>query len=373
MKIPPLPQVECAILHEGFVPIDAHTLLGAIEAAARQHGLGETCQPMITSTEKDVHVLVGEHRVLVSQNAEPLVPDGFRTALTTPFTSMIFPNAREAVEGHRANTFVTVGKGPVSMPEEVYRSEIGEMVAAMSAYTTSEEALRSIAVCQQITQFVTRLHPASALHWCVSDNLMPQAFFDAAAASSDPTRLNIRPYLTSSAGRMGEGLPIGVTANGSQWLLGKMVAMDEAPVPLEWLLTTTYSFVSFCLMRGSLLPHMHTFSVEGEDWQVGVFHEKIDGFDGWEMVRLKVLHHPKYGIHGKAAAKRTFEYKSVEDVKRHAAEERTGSTARPQSVADLRALAQAGAASRQGPASAPVAVPGGFAGRVRSLLKGKLN
>lgn len=372
MKIPPLPQVECAILHEDFAPLSGPALFAAIEAAARQHGLGETCQPMISSTEKDVHVLVGQHRVLVSQNAEPLGPDGFRTALTTPFTSMIFPNARQAVEGHRANTFVTVGKGPVSMPEEVYRSEIGEMVAAMSAYTTTEEALRAVAVCQQITHYVTRLHPASAIHWCMSDNLMPQAFFDAAAASSDPTRLNIRPYLTSTAGRMGEGLPIGVTANGSQWLLGKMVAIEEAPVSLEWLLQTLYGFISMCLMRGALIPHMDTFSVEGEDWQVGVFHEKIDGFDGWELVRLKVLHHPKFGIRGKVETKRTFEYKSVADVKRRAAEEQAGAPARPQSVAELRALARSGAAASPSLARA-TPTSGGFAGRVRSLFKGKLN
>ena len=388
MKIPALPAVECAILHEAFKPMNGGALFSAIEALAAKYGFSQSCQLMVTSTEKDVHVLAGNYRILVSQNSEPLGPEGFRTALTTPFTGMIFPDAREAVERHRANSFITVGKGPVSLPEEMFRSDLGSALADLSAFTTSEDAARAMKLCQELAQMLIGGNPASAIHWCVSDNLVPQAFFDRAIAANDPTLLNIRPFLTSSAGRMGEGLPIGITANGSQWLLGKMVAFDEAKVPLPWMLETLYGFVNLCLVRGSLIPHMDTFSVEGEDWQVGVFHEKIDGFDGWELVRLKLLHHPKFGIHGQAKTKRQFEYKSVEDVRRRAEEEKrevkaandlpegragfadAGGVNRAGEMARLRNLAISSAANQQ---KTVTRAEGGLLNKFRSLLPGKAN
>jgi hypothetical protein len=370
MKIPALPAVECAILHERFAPMDGGRLLSAIEAVTQQNGLGAPCRPMISSTEKDVHVLVGPYRVLVSQNTAPLGPEGFRNALTTPFTGMVFPNARQAVESHRANTFVTVGKGPVPMPEEFFKTGLGDAVAQMAAFVTSEEALKAIRVCQSLARFMMDHNPASAVHWCASDNLVPQKFFEHAAKSNDPTLLNIRPYITSSAGRLGEGHPVGMTANGSQWLLGKIVAIDEAPVPLPWLMETLFGFVSFCLQRGSLIPHMDTFSVEGQDWQIGVFHEKIEGFDKWEMVRLKILHHPKYGIHGKVTTKRTIEYKDVDDLKkRPAAVENAAAPLKSGNMAELRELARASAAARKPTVQAPT----GLTGRVRSFFGGKPN
>lgn len=387
MKIPPLPAVESAILHDRFQPIDGQRLLQAITALAAKYGLGAQCSLMVTSTEKDIHVLVGAYRILVSQNAEPLGPEGFRTALTTPFTGMIFPGAQEAVARHQANTFVTVGKGPMTLPDDLLYSSIGDAVAEMSAFTTSEEAAAAMALCQELTNVVIKEHPARAIHWCVSDNLVPQDYFERAVATSGVTLLAVRPYLSSSTGRLGDGLPVGVTANGSQWLLGKMVMIEEAPVPLSWLLPTLYGFIDLCLMRGSLIQHMETFSVEGQDWQIGVFHEKIEGFDRWEMVRLKVLHCPEYGIHGRVKTKRTFEYKSVEDVRRRAAEEQhevraandvpetkpnfadASGSSRVSDVARLRSLALASAANQQKSGKA-AEVKGGMMQRLLSLVSG---
>jgi hypothetical protein len=364
MKIPPLPAVDCAILHERHQPMDGRRLFDAISVLAAKYGLGARCNLTVTSTEKDIHVLVGDHRILVSQNAKPLGPDGFRMALTSPFTGMIFPGAREAVARHQANTFVTVGKGPIGVPEDVLYSTLGKVMAEEWAFTTSEEASAAMALCRDLTDVVIKGNPASAIHWCVSDNLVPQAYFERAVAASDLTLLAIRPYLTSSAGRLGEGLPVGVTANGSQWLLGKMVAIDEAPVPVPWLLSTLNGFINLCLIRSSLIADKDTFSVEEQDWQIGVFHEKIDGFDRWEVVRLKILHCPKYGIHGRVATMRTFEYKSVEDVRQRANEEKheiraandlpettpnfvnTAGVHRVGDVARLRSLALSSAANR---------------------------
>jgi hypothetical protein len=370
VNIPPLPHVECALLHDSFAPIDGQELFNLVQALAAKFGYGAQCQLIVSSTHKDIHVFVGDHRILISQNERPLAPDGFQTALSTPFTSMVFPNARDVVMRHAANTFITVGKGPAPIPDDLMRADATGTIAKISAFTTSQEALRAINLCQSLTAYVAGRHAASAVHWCVSDNLVPPAFFEKAVQSGDVTLLNIRPFLTSSSGRLGPGLPIGVTANGSQWLLGKVVMVEEATVPLEWVLTMLYGFVHVCLQRGALLEHNHSFSVEGQDWQVGVFHEKIEDFDGWEMLRLKIMHLPEYGIHGKVPAKRTISYKSVEDLKHQAAVERAASPANATSVAQLRAMARSSAANTSGSASQS-GRQHGLGGRLRSLFGAK--
>ncbi len=387
MKIPALPSVDCALLHEQFKPMDSRRLFEAVESLAARFGYARACQLIVTSTDKDVHVFAGDHRILISQNPQPLEPDGFRTALTTPFTGMIFPGARDAVDRHRANTFLSIGKGVTSLPPEMLQSEFGQMLADRTAFTTSEEAQRAFGLCEDLTKLMSGHNPASAIHWCASDNLIPQAFFDQATAGGDATLLHIRPYITSSAGRMGDGLPIGVTANGSQWLLGKMVTFEEARVPISWMIEATYGFIRMCLVRGSLIPHMDTFSVEGQDWQVGVFHEKIEGFDSWEKVRLVVLNHPKYGIRSHAPVKRSFVYKDVEDMKQRAVAERqevhaandvphtaagyanTSGARKSADIAGLRSLAITSAANTQRVARS-TSLDGGLINRFRSLITG---
>lgn len=354
--------------------MDGKRLFDAVCRLAAQHGFANACHPMITSTDKDIHVMAGDYRILVSQNPQPLGLEGFRQALGMPFTGMIFPNARAAVEGHRANTFITIGKGPIGISADMLRSRFGDVLAETSAFTTSEDAARALQLCRDLTSLLIGGNPASAIHWCVGDNLVPQAFFDAAVEAGSLTPLNVRPFLASSAGRLGPGLPIGVTGNGSQWLVGKIVSIEEAPVPLEWLLTTLYSFVDFCVQRGSLIPHQDTFSFEGQEWVMGVFHQKIEGFNGWEMARLKVLHYPKYGIYGKVPPKRPFDYKPVADVRSNR-EQLSGrdnkvqeASASPSGeMARLRNLARESAAKQAEAAKQP----SGFASRLRSLLPGK--
>ncbi len=108
--------------------------------------------------------------------------------------------------------------------------------------------------------------------------------------------LGVRPYLYSSAGRLDQGSPVGMVANGTQWLIGKVVAVDEAVVPIDWMHDKVVEFVKVSKIRGSVTPHKETFSVEGENWAMSVIHDGfVDGYE-CEQIRLKVLHAPEFGI-----------------------------------------------------------------------------
>ncbi|WP_420335975.1 hypothetical protein [Roseibium sp.] len=324
MEIPALESVECAILHEQFKPLDGNVLLRSIQELARQLDFAPQIQLIPSSTQKDIHVFANGHRILVSQNPQPLEPEGFRTALTTPYTGFVLPNAHDVVMRHKANTFITIGKGFLDsrhIREHGGSPLLLEAVNAVSSFTTLAEADRARAFCYALTKLIIGHNPASAIHWCVSDNLVSQAIFESAAKDGDITLLNIRPYLSSSAGRLGEGLPLKMIVHGSQWIIGKMIEFEEAPVPFPWMMEVVYGFIRVCQIRGSILPHNNTFGDEDNNWSVAVYHEKIEGDSAWDKVRLVVVNAPQFGIHGDTTAKRYHKYENEEDIRKRAEEE----------------------------------------------------
>lgn len=324
MEIPALESVECAILHEQFKPLDGNVLLHSIQELARQLNFAPQVQLIPSSTQKDIHVFANGHRILVSQNPEPLAPEGFRSALTTPYTGFVLPNAHDVVMRHKANTFITIGKGFLDsrhLREHLNSPVFMEAVDAVSSFTTLAEADRARAFCYALTKLIIGHNPAQAIHWCVSDNLVSQAIFENSARDNDITLLNIRPHLSSSAGRLGEGLPLKMIVHGSQWIIGRMIEFEEAPVPFPWMMEVVYGFIRVCQIRGSILPHNNTFGDEDNNWSVAVYHEEIEGHTAWDKVRLVVVNAPQFGIHGDATAKRYHKYENEEDIRKRAEEE----------------------------------------------------
>lgn len=354
MQVPALPSVDCAILHDEFKPVGGDEIFEAIKQLSRVLKFAPEVQLMASSSRKDIHVHAGGNRILVSQNEQPLEMDGFRSALSTPYTGILLPDAHDIVSRHRANTFVTIGKGMLGNLPDTYYETLGMQP---EGFKSPDEIQRATEFCRALTELIIKQHPATALHWGMSDNLVPQSFFENACAGNDLTLLNVRPFITSSSGRLGEGLPIGMYVNGSQWLIGKMIEVEEAPVPLSWMMEMVLAFIRFCQLRGAIIQHNQSFSVEGQDWTVGVYHEKIEGHVAWEKVRLVIVDAPEFGIHGDTSAKRYTTYENEVEVRARAEEEKAELNAsndpqpaarRPErsyNVSDLREFAKRSAAS----------------------------
>jgi len=323
MQIPALPSVECAILHDQFNPLDGKLVFHAIQTIAKEINFildPMDVQLMPGSDQYNVYVFAGGHRILVSQSQEPLGAAGFRNALTTPYTGMILPDAHDIVQRHTSNTFVTISKGVFDTPADL-KAKLGGELAQLDSFLALEDADKARDFCRLLVNALIRNNPATAIHWCVSDNLVSQEFYEQ-ANKSDMNLLNLRPFLSSSAGRMGDGLPLGMVLNGSQWVVGKMVSFEEAPVPFSWMMEVALGFIKMCQLRGSIIPHNESFGVEEENWTVGVVHEPAREGAEWEHVKLVVVDAPEFGIHGDASAKRTFKYESSEDIRKRAEEER---------------------------------------------------
>ena len=166
MEIAALDAVECALLHENFAPLSGEIIFDRIEEIARGMGFEGNLQPLPSSTEKDVHVMAGEYRIMVSQNEQALAPEGFAQALKQPFVQSVFPEAQSIVESHTANSFVTIAKG---QPGEEPRPE--------TMITQWEEAQGMMEFAVKLASLINSHHPASLVHWCPSDFVVSPAYF----------------------------------------------------------------------------------------------------------------------------------------------------------------------------------------------------
>ncbi len=263
MKITPMPGVECAILHAEFDPIPSRSIFQEAQRIARDLGIVDEMQPMVTSSEKDAHMFFGNLRVMVSQNPQPLGPAGFEGALAMSSTQLRFPDARAVVAAHRANSFVTIGKGPID-PNQIGREQAEFLLKTLpdaSFLTTSREVELGMRFCGELSAFIHAQHAATAMHWCMNDYLLRPD--DLLRLTSGPPELAaVNPVLTSSAGRLGEDAPVGIVGRGSQYLIGQMVFIEEERVPPKYMIERLMQFVAMCQMRGSIIPDGDTFGID---------------------------------------------------------------------------------------------------------------
>ncbi len=251
MKIAPLKTVECALLHDQYSPIDGADLFDIVNKAVQKSGIAPLVSRIPTSGEH-VHVIAGNYHVLVSQNRTALSKEGFAGCLPLPITNMMMPDAAARVSRHRANTFVTVGKG--SLPGAQSNAFLNQVMGDQFSFTEWSDAERAMRLCHAISRAVMKAGKVSCVHWCPSDHLVSPEFFAEVERGPSMTPLYVRPYLFSSVGHLRSGVPIGMVGNGAQYLIGRPVIFNQAPVDLDWMILRVSNFVDMCHLRGSVIP-----------------------------------------------------------------------------------------------------------------------
>jgi hypothetical protein len=297
MRITPMPQIECALLYDRFDPADGGELFDVVETAILRAGLAKSCN-RIPTEDKDVHVMAGDYVVMISQNPGPLGPDGFANCLNQPFTRLVLPDAAERVSRHRANTFVTITKGlPLTGNDQSFLNEVG---GDKYSFTDWSEAKVAMELCYYFARHFCSKRAPSAVHWCPADHLVDHEFFLGAGQGPTLTPLFIRPNLYSSSGRMGNGAPIGMIANGSEYLLGRNVSFREAPVDFRWMIERVCNFIDMCHARGDIIPHGESFGASGSE-VISVAHIAPSGNNPRASIELTAVNVPAFGIYGRSS------------------------------------------------------------------------
>ncbi len=297
MKIASLRSVECALLHDQFSPMDGGDLLDIVNRAVQKSGLAPQVSRIPTSSEH-VHVIAGNYHVLVSQNRNPLGQEGFAGCLPLPITNMMMPDAAARVSRHRANTFVTVGKG--ALPGAQSSAFFNEVMGDAYSFTDWRDAERAMKLCYAIARSIMKNGKVSCVHWCPSDHLVSPEFFAEVESGPSMTPLYVRPYLYSSVGHLRSGEPIGMVGNGAQYLIGRPVVFNQAKVDLDWMLTRVSNFVDMCHLRGSVIPDGDSLGSDADEMIVvrHIAPTNDQPLGSYELTAQRVA---KFGIDGAQA------------------------------------------------------------------------
>ena len=293
MKIQPINSIECALLHNRYSPMADSKLESIVESQARAVGCsGEVHH---SSTRAGVLVFnVGEYQVSVSQIDEALPKNGFGGCLPQPITILMMPDAEHRVDRHCAHTFVSISR---QVPTSDDRLDISSAAVDPLDFFLSEDAQRAMKLCYLLADALHRNNPASAIHWLPSDHLVSPQMFENAALGPSLTPFFVRPYLYSSAGSIGDGNPVGMVANGSQYLLGKPVIFEEAAVEYPWMIQRVWQFIDKALRADVVPAHGTGFSVEDGEI-IEVIHKDPEPVNPMGSFTLIARNVPKFGISG---------------------------------------------------------------------------
>lgn len=293
MKIQPINSMECALLHNRYAPMAESRLATFVETHAKAVGCSGECHHSSTSAGVS-KFNVGEYQIMVSQFEEALPKNGFGGCLPQPITQLMMPDAEQRVDLHIAHSFISISR---QVPTNDARLDFDISAADPLDFFFSEDSQRAMTLGYLLADALHRNNPATAIHWLPSDHLVSPQMFESAALGPSLTPFFVRPYLYSSSGAIGSGNPVGMVANGSQYLLGKPVVFEEAPVDYPWIIERVWQFIDKCLKDGAVLAHGSSFQIEADE-VVEVVHKGPEAINPMGSYTLVARNVPKFGISG---------------------------------------------------------------------------
>ena len=205
-------------------------------------------------------IKVGAIYAMISQNQEPLAPDGFATAVQSPFTLAKHPDAPDLVNGHRKTIFVTVGGRDIVVPdlaEDAIPESLRDAWTAAKPQpkAPSVETYGSYAfVARLIVSQLCMAQRPDLVHWCPSDQLFKP---EELVPTDDPKgmRVQIHPNLFSSGAVEQGSQKVGFHAHGAEHVMGRHVIVEETPFPLSRVVTVVHDFIYSLQQSGAVPKH----------------------------------------------------------------------------------------------------------------------
>ncbi|MDZ7823399.1 MAG: hypothetical protein U5K75_04715 [Ahrensia sp.] len=243
MKIQPINAIEGALLQTRFVEMPLDGLADVVSAALRKCHIMGVADVLSRSHHVTIFRSHGYY-ISITQKNLPLARAGFGGCLPQPITKIMMPDAEQRVDAHTAHVFVSITRSP-----SVASLDLDEEGYSFGDFRKSDDAHRAMTLGYWVLNGLHLYNPATAVHWLPSDHLVSTLHFEAAAKEPTLTRFFIRPYLYSSAGSIAAGNPIGLVANGSQYLMEKPVIFDQASVDYRWLIERSDLFIDEVLAK----------------------------------------------------------------------------------------------------------------------------
>jgi hypothetical protein len=283
--------IQAALLFDSGQPLDMDVLVR--EFLAAEAGTG-TRYNLVFDTKPGVfYRLFGSNGVMmtVEHVGRQAKLSLFETALSSPFTNMGTPDARERLARHKSYILVEAHHGPLPPTPEVL-SLLEKSGMPAPGHSLAEFRLR-MTLCGKLSTMVHRMGNATLVHWTPNDHLMRGDMFATLAAVPAPSLLHIHPFLFNG-GESTDGRPqVEIRTIGAHHFIGREIHVAATPVPWADVLDGIFAFVKVgCLDRGYVVPDGDTFGMDNGAYSYRVRHiekgEKSGDFEG-PLYRLDLL------------------------------------------------------------------------------------
>src|SRR5437868_8754182 len=253
--------IQAALLFDSARPLDMDALVREFLAAEAAAG---TDYKLVPDTRPGVfYRLFGSNHVMITVehvDRQAKLPV-FETALSSPFTNMGTPDARERLARHKSHILVEAHSGPLPPTPEVL-SLLEKLGMPALGHTLAEFRLR-MTLCGRLSTMAHRMGSATLVHWTPNDHLMKGDMFAKLAEVPAPSLLHIHPFLFDG-GESADGRPqVEIRTVGAHHFIGREIHVAATPVPWVDVLDGILAFVKVgCLDRGYVVPDGDTFGMD---------------------------------------------------------------------------------------------------------------
>ena len=290
VKFPHL--VQAALLFDDENPLDMAALAQSFMSSEASNGIDYTTA--IDTNPGIYYRLYGTNQVMVTLEHVPGKAQAplFEAALSSYFTAMTTPDARERIARHRSHVLVSVHHGVIPPIPEF--TKVMQELELPQAGNSLPEYKQRLAVCSQIAQQANRMGEPSLIHWHVTNHLLPGNAFAWLVDQPAPSLLHFHP-LVYDGGRRADGEQLGgLMTGGAANFIGHEIHLLPSLVQLPDVLNVVTTFLTLAAMdKGYVSPELGEFGPDDNAYKYRVRHVPEGGksgeFDG-PLYELKLLH-----------------------------------------------------------------------------------
>ena len=225
----------------------------------------------------------------------------FGPVLASPYTQMLFPDARECVQRHRSHVLIEVQQGVFGAVED--KPDIAAMFQKIGFPRAGRDLgsfNRRVDILAEACRFLHKQNPASAVHWTQSNMLVGSEKLDDFLQQTGPGLLTIHPMMFGSAKTAGfKETPVEIYTVGAADYIGREIHTDPVPIPWVDVYQSILAFVNLATAPdGYIIPDGDTFGVETDEfsWRITYLDGKNpETINGQPYYNMKLQYHRKHG------------------------------------------------------------------------------
>ncbi|WP_150526380.1 hypothetical protein [Roseibium sediminis] len=262
----PLSGIEALILHPRRERIGREVLREAVREALEQICPDSEVSNVGGDDPNSAAFVLDFNHIEVIQDCDPLQVHDFQDILALDATLASFPNAETVLQDHQCVTKVSFMKGDARVehqqPGAAFAGFAAGSMIQRPTFRTPGEFLEAMAVTSGILEALRLLMLSSALMWKHNGVIMSPERFRMLNSPELVELLSVRPDFFEGPDTPDGRETLGLSVYGSEYLIGKRVVFEAAPVPMEYLVEQALAFLKTCLMRDDLLPDGDLFGAD---------------------------------------------------------------------------------------------------------------